>query len=127
TTELVHRGRGLDISVIARRESRTPERRQAARGGPPGKRWGGYWAALGISACCTAAAAVMYPYFALTNLAMVYLLGATVAALRLGRGPASFAAVANVVALDFCFVPPRFTFAVSDFQYVVTFAVMLAV
>ena len=56
---------------------------------------------------------------------MVYLLGATVAALRLGRGPASFAAVANVVALDFCFVPPRFTFAVSNLQYLVTFAVML--
>jgi two-component system sensor histidine kinase KdpD len=67
----------------------------------------------------------MYPYFALTNLAMVYLLGATVAALRLGRGPASFAAVANVVALDFCFVPPRFTFAVRNLEYLLTFAVML--
>jgi len=56
---------------------------------------------------------------------MVYLLGATVAALRLGRGPASLAAVANVVALDFCFVPPRFTFAVSSLEYLLTFAVML--
>jgi two-component system sensor histidine kinase KdpD len=124
TTELVRRGRGLDISVIARRESRTPERRQVARG-PQEIHWERYWAALGISACCTAVAAVMYPYFALTNLAMVYLLGATVAALRLGRGPASFAAVANVVALDFCFVPPRFTFAVSNLEYLLTFAVML--
>jgi two-component system sensor histidine kinase KdpD len=35
--------------------------------------------------------------------------------------------LANVVAFDFCFVPPRFTLAVSDFQYVVTFGVMLAV
>jgi two-component system sensor histidine kinase KdpD len=69
----------------------------------------------------------MYPYFALTNLVMIYLLGATVAALRLGRGPAIFAAVANVVAFDFFFVPPRYSFAVSDFQYVVTFGVMLAV
>jgi two-component system sensor histidine kinase KdpD len=67
----------------------------------------------------------MYPYFELTNLVMVYLLGATVAALRLGRGPASFAAVANVAAFDFCFVPPRFSFAVTDLQYLVTFAVML--
>src|SRR5208283_6027223 len=45
--------------------------------------------------------------------------------LRLGRGPASFAAVTNVVALDFCFVPPRFTFAVSNLEYLLTFAVML--
>jgi two-component system, OmpR family, sensor histidine kinase KdpD len=55
------------------------------------------------------------------------LLGATVAALRLGRGPASVAAIANVVAFDFFFVPPRYSFAVSDLQYLVTFAVMLAV
>jgi two-component system sensor histidine kinase KdpD len=67
----------------------------------------------------------MYPYFELSNLVMMYLLGTTVAALRLGRGPASLAAVANVAALDFCFVPPRFSFAVSDLQYLVTFAVML--
>jgi two-component system, OmpR family, sensor histidine kinase KdpD len=125
TTELVRRGRGLDISVIARRESRTPVRRNLVGGSPPAIHWERYWAALAISACCTAVAALMYPYFALTNLAMVYLLGATIAALRLGRGPASFAAVANVVALDFCFVPPRFTFAVSNLEYLLTFAVML--
>jgi two-component system sensor histidine kinase KdpD len=125
TTDLVRRGRGLDISVIARRDMRASERRDAVRGSPPEIRWERYWAALGITACCTAAAALMYPYFALTNLVMVYLLGATVAALRLGRGPASLAAVANVVALDFCFVPPRFTFAVSNLEYLLTFAVML--
>ncbi len=125
TTELVRRGRGFDISVIARREARVVSRRDVVRSGSPEIRWERYWAALAISACCTAVAALMYPYFALTNLAMVYLLGATVAALRLGRGPASFAAVANVVALDFCFVPPRFTFAVSNLEYLLTFAVML--
>jgi two-component system sensor histidine kinase KdpD len=69
----------------------------------------------------------MYPYFELTNLVMVYLLATTIAALRLGRGPASVAAITNVIAFDFFFVPPRFSFAVSDFEYVVTFAVMLAV
>jgi two-component system sensor histidine kinase KdpD len=69
----------------------------------------------------------MYPYFALTNLVMIYLLGATIAALRLGQGPAILAAIVNVVAFDFFFVPPRYSFAVSDFQYLVTFAVMLVV
>ena len=126
TTELVRRGRGFDISVIARRGTRGPDVSRYAAGGAPREiNWERYWAALAVSACCTAAAAVMYPYFALTNLVMVYLLGATVAALRLGRGPASLTAVANVVALDFCFVPPRFTFAVSNLEYLVTFAVML--
>ena len=128
TTELVRRGRGFDISVISRRDTRAQtvtDKRLAARLGPREFNWQRYWAALAICACCTAAAAVMYPYFALTNLVMVYLLGATVAALRLGRGPASLTAVANVIVLDFCFVPPRFTFSISNLEYLVTFAVML--
>ena len=97
------------------------------RSAPHEMKWERYWAALAICACCTAVAAVMYPYFALTNLVMVYLLGATVAALRLGRGPASLAAVANVIVLDFCFVPPRFSFAIINLEYLVTFAVMLVI
>jgi two-component system sensor histidine kinase KdpD len=125
TTELVRRGRGFDVSVIARRETREIKARDVPDNAPAEIRWERYWAALLISACCTGVAAIMYPYFALTNLVMVYLLGATVAALRLGRGPAIFSAVTNVAALDFCFVPPRFTFAVSNLEYLLTFAVML--
>ncbi len=69
----------------------------------------------------------MYDHFELANLVMVYLLGVTLASVRLGRGPAVLTAVANVLAFDFCFVPPRFSFAVSDVEYLVTFAVMLVV
>jgi len=36
-----------------------------------------------------------------------------------------FAALLSVALFDFFFVPPRFTFAVSDLHYVVTFGVML--
>jgi two-component system sensor histidine kinase KdpD len=127
TTELVRRGRGFDVSVIAIQDGPGPQRRELPASAPPGIRWDRYWAAMGICAACTGLAALMYPHFELTNLVMVYLLGATVAGLRLGRGPASLAAVVNVAAFDFCFVPPRFSFAVSDVQYLVTFAVMLAV
>jgi two-component system sensor histidine kinase KdpD len=69
----------------------------------------------------------MYPRFELSNLVMVYLLGVTLAGLRLGRGPAALTAVLNVAAFDFFFVPPRFSFAVSDAQYLVTFVVMLII
>ncbi len=80
-----------------------------------------------ISGACTLLALVMYPHFELSNLAMVYLLGVTVAGLRLGRGPSAVTAVLNVASFDFFFVPPRFTFAVSDAQYLVTFAAMLTI
>jgi two-component system sensor histidine kinase KdpD len=126
-TKMVRMGRGFDVSVIARRETPRTERSRPDLIMPEEIRWHRYWAAAAISLACTGVAALMYPYFSLTNLVMVYLLGATIAALRLGRGPAALAALVNVVAFDFCFVPPRFTLAVSDFQYVVTFAVMLGV
>lgn len=58
---------------------------------------------------------------------MLFLLGVVFIAFRFGRGPSVLAAVLNVAAFDFFFVPPRFTFAVSDVQYLVTFGVMLIV
>ena len=45
---------------------------------------------------------------------MVYLLGVVVVATRCGRGPSLLASVLSVAAFDFFFVPPYFTFAVSD-------------
>ena len=89
--------------------------------------WQRYGWALATTLICTAAAFAMYPYFELANLVMVYVLGSTIAGVRFGRGPATVAAVANVLAFDFFFVPPRYTFSVSDFEYLVTFGVMLTV
>ena len=75
----------------------------------------------------TALAWLMFPHFELTNIVMVYLLSVVLAAIRLGRGPAVLASFLSVAAFDFFFVPPYFTFAVSDTQYLVTFVVMLLV
>jgi two-component system sensor histidine kinase KdpD len=63
----------------------------------------------------------------LSNIVMLYLLAGVGIALKFGRTPAALAALLNVAAFDLFFVPPRFTFAVSDVQYLVTFTVMLAV
>lgn len=90
-------------------------------------RWKRYPAAAAISAVCTVIAFGMFPYLELGNLVMVYLLGVVVAGLRIGRLPSVLTAVLNVVCFDFFFVPPRYTFAVSDVQYLLTFAVMLTV
>jgi two-component system sensor histidine kinase KdpD len=50
-----------------------------------------------------------------------------VVAARYGRGPSVLSSFLSVLLFDFCFVPPQFSFAVSDSQYLVTFAVMLLV
>ncbi len=63
----------------------------------------------------------------LTNVAMVYLLAVVFVAARLGLGPAVVASALGVAAFDFLFVPPFYTFAVRDTQYLATFAVILVV
>lgn len=66
-------------------------------------------------------------YLDLANIAMLFLLVVLLVAVRLGRGASVTATCVGVACFDFFFVPPRFTFAISDFQYLVTFGVMLAV
>lgn len=70
---------------------------------------------------------LMYPYFDLPNLIMVYLLAVMATAVQCGRGPAILNALLSVLAFDFCFVPPRWSFTVEDARYVVTFVVMFLV
>ncbi len=126
--QLIKAHRGFDVSSIAARESPAAGPASRERGADQrGIAWSRYAAGLPISIACTLLAAVMFPYFSLTDLVMVYLLGATIAALRLGRGPAAMVAVINTLAFDFLFVPPLYSLAVTNFKYVVTFGVMLAV
>jgi two-component system sensor histidine kinase KdpD len=94
---------------------------------PRRRRWAGYaWGAAAVAAC-TAIAWIMQPYFQITNIVMVYLVGVVVVAARIGRGPSILASVLGVLTFDFFFVPPAFTFAVSDTEFIVTFVVMLVV
>lgn len=65
--------------------------------------------------------------FDAANLVMLYLLGVVVVALFYGRWPSVVATVINVVSFDLFFIAPRGTLAVSDVQYLLTFAVMLTV
>jgi two-component system, OmpR family, sensor histidine kinase KdpD len=131
--QLIQHARTFDVVTIAVAEQRVSHHRPSARALPvPDQnayrvRWERYAWALVTTALCTAVAFAMYPRFELSNLVMVYLLGVTVAGLRFGRGPALLTATLNVVAFDFFFVPPRYSLAISDVQYLVTFAVMLTI
>ena len=83
-------------------------------------------AALAVAAVALLGAPLL-GQFDLANIAMLFPLAVLFAAIRLGRGPAVFAAFLSVALFDFFFVHPHFTLAVSDLQYLLTFAVLLAV
>ncbi|HTW37186.1 MAG TPA: sensor histidine kinase KdpD [Steroidobacteraceae bacterium] len=130
-TELARRARGFDVIVISPTEHSSAPSAKVSTESPSSLptqiRWDRYAWAVAVSALCTAVAFLMYPHFERVNLVMVYLVGVTVAGLRLGRGPAALTSVLNVGAFAFCFVTPRFAFRFSDAEYLVTFVVMLVV
>ena len=81
-----------------------------------------------IVACCVLLGWLAHFWgLAEANIVMIFLAGVALVATRLGRGPAVAAAIVSVSLFDFCFVPPYLTFAVSDTEYVITFAVMLGI
>ena len=65
--------------------------------------------------------------FDAANLVMLYLLGVVIVALFYGRWPSVLATVISVLSFDLFFIAPHGTLAVSDIQYLLTFAVMLTV
>ena len=89
--------------------------------------WAGYAWSVGICCAVTLAVAPLTPMLDGANIVMVFLLSVVGVAVRFGRGPAVLASLLTVGMFDFFYVPPRFSFSVTDVQYLLTFAVMLVV
>lgn len=86
-----------------------------------------YAGAVGLCALVTIAAWPLSHWLDNVNIVMIFLLNIVAVALLFGRRAAVVAAFLSVALFDFFFVPPKFSFSVSDGQYLVTFAVMLVV
>jgi two-component system sensor histidine kinase KdpD len=100
---------------------------QKRQTGQAGKIWRPYAWAVAACGIATLIGTLMQPHFELSNIVMIFLLSVVLVRIKFGRGPSVLAAFLSVILFDFFFVPPRFSFAVSDVQYLVTFAVMLMV
>lgn len=61
------------------------------------------------------------------NLLFLFLLPVVLSALYLGRGPSILAAVMSILSFDYLFVPPFFSFAVSDFTYFLSYVVFIVI
>ena len=124
--DLIRQSGDVDVYVI-KGDTAPPTPAQRLLPEPRQVEWKNYAWAAATAMVSTVASALMFTHFELSNLIMIYLLGVVVIAARLGLGPAILTAILSVGAFDYFFVEPRFTFAVADSQYVVTFMVMLAV
>ena len=87
----------------------------------------GYAAGVVVVSVSTLTAWFLFGQRQLADVVMVFLLGVVIVSMRFGYGPSLLAAVLSVVCFEFFFIPPLFSFAVSDLRHIVTFAVMFTV
>lgn len=114
----------LEVGTGAAARPRTAHEPAQAVAAPNRMRY--LWAALaGLGAAL--AFSPLAAWLDLANIAMLFLLVVLLVAVRFGRGPSVLSTCVCVAGFDFFFVPPRYDFAVSDVQYLITFGVMLAV
>ena len=122
---LIHKSGDIDIYVVTSADKPSiPAEDNPLKLHSPAPRY--LWSLL-LVAIATAAGFMIGGRISPTNLVMVYLLVVVIAAIYLGRGPAILASILGVLAFDFLFVTPYFTFAVSDTQYIITFIGLLLV
>ncbi|HLO32132.1 MAG TPA: sensor histidine kinase KdpD [Anaerolineales bacterium] len=87
----------------------------------PTSSWPRYVLSILLVALITFISLPIYGNIHSTNLVMLYLAGVVISALYLGRGPSMLASILSVLAFDYFLVEPRYTFAVTDTEYVITF------
>jgi two-component system sensor histidine kinase KdpD len=124
--EALVRGSGnIDVHVITG-DADQPGLRPPVRYGPTSKpsHYAAAAAAIGVA---TVLCHLTRPWLQTVDFAMLYLLAVVFVASRYRRGPSLLASLLAIAAFDFAFVPPYFTFSVSDAQYILTFAVMLVI
>jgi two-component system sensor histidine kinase KdpD len=89
--------------------------------------WRRYLQSVALVVAATLLSELIRPFLPPTNLVMPYLAAIVVVATYLGQGPSILASILSVLAFDFFFVPPAYTFTVSDTRYLLTFLGLFAV
>ena len=75
----------------------------------------------------TLLAAPLRSFLDLSNVSLLYVLAVVLAGARYGRSVAIFAAVVGSLLFAYVFVPPHFSLAITDIQYLLSAVIMLVV
>lgn len=119
--QLIRLSGAIDVYVISSQMQVTASQlalQQLALGEKP---WPRFTQALLCTILGTVVATPFSFWIPTGDLVMIYLMTVVAAAYYLGRGTAVLTSVLSVLAFDFCFVEPRWTFTVSDHGYILTF------
>ena len=123
--DLVRRSSGIDIYVVTAGDAREKPRLKARK--DPARLpdlahflWG-----TGMVVLVTVLCLLVQNHVELADVVMAYMLGILLVASRFGRWPSLASSVVSILALDFFFMPPRYSFAVVNAKHLGTFFVML--
>ncbi|WFU42956.1 sensor histidine kinase KdpD [Bradyrhizobium sp. CB82] len=86
-----------------------------------------YLKALGIALLGLGAAELIQPYFGIENVDLVLLTAVVVVAVRYGLWPSLLATVAASLAYNFFFLPPIYTFTITDPTNIAAFVLFMVV
>jgi len=126
TDRIIAKTGAFDVMLIGGDEAEAPASGLLSRGPPRETNWALYLiAAIGVG-IGTGAGFLIDIWLPLPNISVAFLLVVLLIAMRLGRGPAIFASLACFLSYDFFFTEPRFAFAVSDTQNILTLVLFLA-
>jgi two-component system sensor histidine kinase KdpD len=124
--QLIHNSGTIDIHVISSSDS-VPKKIVELETLLPATPPHGFINSFALIVVVTIIGLLVKSIISPANLMMLYVLAVVVAAYRWGMRPAIFTAVIGILAFDFVFIPPFFTFRVSDIEYFITFAGMIGV
>jgi two-component system sensor histidine kinase KdpD len=123
--QLIRQSGSIDVYVVS--SEKEPSAEAIPQGWQPHRPLLRYLWGVALVLVATGISALIAPFISPTNLVVIYLLSVVLAAVYLGRGPAILTSLLSVVAFDFFLVPPHFTMAVSDTEYLLTFFGLLVV
>jgi two-component system sensor histidine kinase KdpD len=117
--QLIHNSGTIDVYVISSTE-KIPEKPVELEPLLPASPPRGYINSLALLIVITIIGWSIRSFISPTNLIMLYLLTVVVSAFFWGLRPAIMTAVLGVLAFDFFFIPPYFSFRTSDTEYIIT-------
>ncbi len=122
TQRLIRHAGGVNVHVVALQAAtaQSASEKAAASAVTPGRpNWVAWAGSLGYVAAACFAALVLRQTLAVSNLALVFLVGVLASALSYGLWPSLFACLVSVLAYNFFFLPPLYTFTIADPENVV--------
>ncbi|HVM31646.1 MAG TPA: ATP-binding protein, partial [bacterium] len=123
--DLIQKSGEMDIYVVQETLDEPPPPKVPALRRAPA--WRHYLFALAMMGFSSAAAWLFFRDLDPTNVLMIYILGILVVASKTSKGPSALACLLGVLSFDYLIVTPRMGLSLNDFQYLITFVVVLMI